>query len=664
MLQSVPGVKAPGAQSLDVQPSRATLPPASDQVPMRPLTAALLLSLASTAALAENAKWRAAGRHVLVIYRNDDADRRGRKTQNSLRAAEYYAARRNVPKENLLGLTLALPKGQRHWSYPAFYERILKPVAAKLASKTADGKPFSDRICYILTVPGVPMYLNTGHSQPKDAKKRDWALRTSRRSLDQWLMSVDANLKAGVDEPKKTPGVVAGRPLGGSFGHTIIPLFGYYRAAARAKHFRELRATRRRAFNFYLVTRLGNSLRSARDMLDGALYAERYLRLPGPGEQAAMRPTIWLDQKYRFASDQVAAMARTIPVVRGVAGSPFAEGKGLRRVWPLVIDRHEAEIGAGKAAGHKPTVFAKIAKDGVKGNTVTLEPARKLGRQGKDAPPALYFSPGWPVTNGKAAAKIVAVNLQANALTLDSAKGFAPGDTVTWTWPGTFPAGDCFLFYGFYGLGRYEDVFKFLPGALGVHVDSSCMTWARGAMNRGIAATFGVTTEPLSAGIPYGDQVLLALAAGYDWAEAVYGSVRFGQRWAGVAFGDPLYAPFRSLQKKDTTKPVLGPVRVTTAGRATVLSVALAGKTPDEVADVALFKLEYGPGKAYRTTVEFFHWPEPEKSRGVKGRRFGYSRHATWTLPDAAKGAAIHYRITARDPAGNETVSKDATLKP
>jgi len=62
--------------------------------------------------------------------------------------------------------------------------------------------------------------------------------------------------------------------------------------------------------------------------------------------------------------------------------------------------------------------------------------------------------------------------------------------------------------------------------------------------------------------------------------------------------------------------------------------------------------------------VEFFDWPEPQKGRNVKGRRFGYSRHFQATLKGLKKGAAYHYRLTARDPAGNETRTQDATFRP
>ncbi|KPK79309.1 MAG: hypothetical protein AMJ81_13425, partial [Phycisphaerae bacterium SM23_33] len=211
----------------------------------------------------------------------------------------------------------------------------------------------------------------------------------------------------------------------------------------------------------------------------------------------------------------------------------------------------------------------------------------------------------------------------------------------------------------------YEDVFRFPPGALGVHVDSSCMRWAQQAMKRGIAATFGVTAEPLSAGIPYGNNLLLALASGYDWAESVYGALRLAQRWTGVVFGDPLYAPFRSRQLADKTPPVIGPVTVTPAGRgAVVVAASLAGKTPDELADVALFQLEYGLTTQYGNTVEFHDWPEPQKARGVKARRFGYSRHFRRKLTGLAAGGTYHFRLTARDPAGLETHTADATFGP
>jgi len=637
--------------------------------------ACVLLSALAGAAVCDEPLWRAEGRHVLVVYATDDADRNGNGKPDSIEAADYYARRRGVPAENLLGLSLKRgPDTKGDWTYPEFFERILKPIAAKLAATADDGESFCDRCCYILLAPGVPMLMRS-HPPPDKAEKR-WYRKCRRRSVDGYLISVSANLAAGVDAEAAAPGPGRSGPLGMDPSELTLPLFGTYRDPVAARHFRRLRRLEPERFGFALVTRLGLSLDQGRDMLDGALYAERYLRLPPVGQGPTGGPAIWLDQKYKFAQDHVLSLARTLALLHGLGRSPFAEGEGLRRPWPMVIDNDLAEIGLARAdesagaagvgepeaAQHKPTVTAKIASGGVAEGHLTLSGPRRIGRRGRDVPPALYFPPGCKVTNGQATAAVIGHDVDGNRLRVDSTVGFAPGQTIRHVWPGEFPARDCFFFYGFYGLGRYEDVFQFPPGALGIHVDSCCMTWARRAMRRGIAATFGVTSEPLSAGVPYGDQVLLALATGYDWAEAAYGGLRLAQRWTGVVFGDPLYAPFRSGQREDRTPPVLTRPKARVYGDVVVITAELAGATADELADVAQFKLEFGRTKDYGQSVDFFDWPEPKDSKFSYKRRFGYSRNFRWRRKGLDKGT-YHFRLIARDPAGLETASPDLTFR-
>jgi len=625
---------------------------------------------------ADWAKWRPDGNHVLVIYAADDADSRA--------AAEYYSARRNVPPANLLGLKLDTKQEDRP-DYAEFFQHILTPVAKRLSAAEAKD------ICYLVTCPGIPLTVDTGHRRPpNEGKNRNWFARTSRRGVDQFLISSAANIKAGlgrnINTDRKTgqkteiPAAGAAGMLGSQMHELALrPFFSIYSSEPKAKHFRRLRSEDPERFDFHLVGRLGLSLDSARDMVDRALYAERHLRLPGPNEKTPLRPEIWLDMKYGFAADHVASMAMAVTIARGEAGSPLGLNEGLRRPWPVVIDNQPAEIGSGNPA-HKPTVTVKIRA--VDRRRVTLAGPGRAGR-GKDAPPAYYFPVGWTVTKVIApsgptdpdpttttsastapSAKIVRVDLENNSLLLDSTEGFAAGDEIRAVWGSKFPADNCMIFYGFYGLGKFEDVRRFPPGAVGVHVDSGCMRWARGAIDRGITATYGVTTEPLSVGIPYGHLLLLALARGYDWAEAVYAATPLAQRWAGVCLGDPLYAPFRSAQLPDTTPPVIGEVHVAGGAGGITISAALAGKTPDELADVALFKLEYGPTAAYGQTIDFSDWPQPANGDKVDGRRFGYSRHFRWTLTGLEKGQTYHYRLTARDPAGLQTATPDATFTP
>ena len=627
------------------------------------------------------------GRNVLVVYAADGADGDRDGAADSEQLARYYARRRHVPAENLLGLKLAGEPGRRdHWAYRAVVEHILKPVANCLSTKGPDGKALAERICYIVVCPGVPT-VTVPVPQPPEGEK-SWFARIRNRSVDSYLVSVDANVRIGVDEETGFVPADTG-PVGLNTRDMALPIYGAFGPRGDRQYFRSLRQDGK--VDFYLVARLGESLDSGRDMLDGALYAERHLRLPAPDEPAAIRPAIWLDMKYQFASDHVQAMSRAVALVQGaVPGSPFAGREGLTRRWPLVIDTAPEQIGQGDPA-HKPTVAAAIAPDGVDEAGVTLLRPRPLGGGASDVATVLYFPSGCKVACYKpappkpkpaatqaatapasrpappepvASATVTGIDAADNRLLLDSTKGFRPGYTVQYVWEGSFPTRDCFLFYGFYGLGQFEDVRLFPPGAIGVHVDSSCMRWARGAISRGIGATFGVTNEPLSIGIPHGHLMLLALGGGYDWAESAYGSLRLAQRWTGVVFGDPLYAPFRSRQLRDTSPPALGPVTVKTSGDTATVTAELVDRTDDEKADVALFRLDYGPTAEYGQAVDFHDWPEPDSGKSVKGRRFGYSRHFRWTIRGLQRGHPVHYRLTARDPAGLETRSPDATFTP
>jgi hypothetical protein len=299
----------------------------------------------------------------------------------------------------------------------------------------------------------------------------------------------------------------------------------------------------------------------------------------------------------------------------------------------------------------------------VAGSFLVVETTR-IGQQ--ESPMAGYFSPGWMIAgkSGAAQATIRAADVKGNRLELSSTDGFAAGDEVVSVWPGSFPARDCFFFFGFYGLGRYEDVFAFPPGAVGIHVDSSCMTWARAAQGRGIAATYGVVNEPCSSGIPYGHAVLRALVRGNDLAEAMHGGTLCAQRWAGVIFGDPLYAPFRGAKSADLTPPVLAEVAARPEPEGLRVTARLGGQTPDQLADVALFKVEWGPDAGYGRQLDFIEWPEPENpAQTVKGRDYsGYARCCSRLITGLEKGRTYHFRVTARDPAGNQTAGPDGTF--
>jgi len=637
------------------------------------LFAAAALFSAGATALADDAAFRVQPNEVLVVFNDTFKDADGNGRSDSRDVAEYYAARRGVPAENLVPLDLKGARGNPiGGDYPEFYEHILTPVAKKLGSPTADGTAFKARIVYIVVCYGVPMRVNTHHDGQagehpvRPGKKVKWS--ASRRSLDQWLIDVHANFEGGYDEETKKPTRTGGGVLGGKAMDIRHPeLWRLYINSASAKHFKELKRKAPDRFPYYLVARLGLGPVVAAGQVDGAIYAERYLRVPSDDDKdTAWRPRIVLDHQPGFAADHVAAQARLAGLLAGSGTAPLfsTDHAGLLRPWPRTADNQRAEIGQPnkEGAAHLPTLTAVIAEDGVDavGRLVTLE----RGRAGRRRPPMVqYFSPGLTVTaSSGGTARIEAIDVAKNALRLTAVDGFKPGDTITWAWRGPFPISDAFFYYGFYGLGKKWDCYRFVPGAIGVHVDSSCMNWARRQLDRGLCVAFGVVQEPFSAGIPYMDRGWAGIATGHDVCESLYAGLALNTRWAGVLFADPLYAPFRSLQLIDRTAPVLENVTATPrrAGEL-VVSADLADGTPDERADIALFRVEYGPTRDLGSVVPYTAWPEPGNTGQVAGRRYRYTRRFRHTIRSLKPGVTYRVRVSARDPHGNESDPSDVT---
>ncbi len=118
------------------------------------------------------------------------------------------------------------------------------------------------------------------------------------------------------------------------------------------------------------------------------------------------------------------------------------------------------------------------------------------------------------------------------------------------------------LYAGWYRLRHYEDAFSFNPGAIGYHIASGEAIsihnpkekgWCKNALERGITATIGPTSEPYLDAFPKPTEFFgLLLSGRYALAEAYYLSTRYVS-WRMVLFGDPLYNPWkgRSLAHLD-----------------------------------------------------------------------------------------------------------------
>ena len=150
-----------------------------------------------------------------------------------------------------------------------------------------------------------------------------------------------------------------------------------------------------------------------------------------------------------------------------------------------------------------------------------------------------------------------------------------------------------------------------------------------------------------------------ALTSGHDVAEAFYSAIPFNTRWNTVIFGDPLYAPFRIRAKRPTRlRPRSSALpyyalRSPGGGRRVLVRAQLAGATPEQADDIALWQVEYGLTPEYGSVVPYIEWPDPGDDKFSERRRYFYTRRFTYELTGLLPGREYHVRVSARDPFGN-----------
>ena len=622
---------------------------------------------------------------VLVLYsaRWPDEDQNGR--SDSADVAEYYAARRGIPPRNLLGLELdgggAKP---RTLSYAEFFEHVLVPTRRRVAELARAGV----RIHYLVTSYGIPLTVRTG-LDGRAGEHPVWDKTThdaSTRALTGWLVNLEENFEAGVDPATGKPGPPGGRraepgapPLGARRGQIV---FGaVHTLLARTDGSRSFRVVRDELppdRTAYLVVHLGgDTVEISRGLVDKALYGERYLQSYAGQPDHPYYGRVWLDHHPgRDAGHRPSLVAAALWFQGLLPTSVFAPANRAQpwyrgQPWDVRTDNGEQEIGStvGDAARlHRATAEATIERVDVESRAVTLAIPR--GKRPPDPAPAAYFAAGEAVESDGGARTTIVALLSENRVRLASVAGFKAGDALRWRQEGGFPLRDVAFYYGYYSLRRYHDVYQFRVGAVGSHMDSGSIVWARAALRRGITATAGAIAEPASGGLPQMGGTFAALTAGHDVAEAFCAAIPLNARWNTVVFGDPLYAPFRAAGKlPDVTSPVIERVRLSPlpdAGgeRSVRVEAELGGTEPEERDDVALWQVEYGPTPAYGQVIPYMEWPDPEDRTFREDRRYFYTRRFRIEVNGLRPGAEYHFRVSARDPFGHVGVATARVVTP
>jgi uncharacterized protein (TIGR03790 family) len=608
---------------------------------------------------------------VLVLFNLNWPDEDGNHRSDSQDVAEYYASRRGIPADHLLGLTVTEREAKPdRMSYVAFFERVLVPTRKRLAELAARGA----HIQYVVTCYGMPLAVTTGLDgrQSEHPIWRPSNADASTRTLTGWLVNIEENFEAGFDSRTGKPGPRGGKsaapgsaPLGSGLQDIAMDwLRGAFDRPGVSSSFKTLRWASPARSETYLVTHLGGTtLEISLGLVDKALYGERYLQNLAGRQAHPYYARVWLDHNGGDGAGHRPSLLTAALWFKGLMSTsvfapvnqalPWYQGPP----WDVRMDNVESEIGAktSKESGaplHTPTVTGTVERVDATTRVVTLASSGNPS-------PAVYFPIGEIIeSSGKGHAEVLALT-SPSALKLSTAEGFAPGNTVTWRQAARFPLTDVLFYYGYYGLAQYHDVYQFRVGAVGAHMDSESIVWAKAAMRRGITATAGAINEPSAGGVPFMGSAFAALTRGHDVAEAFYSAIRYNTRWNTVVFGDPLYAPFRIRDKRpDVTAPVidrftLTPLRAPGGDRQVLVRAQLASATPDQATDVALWQLEYGLTPQYGSVVPYIEWPAPEDDKFVEGRRYEYTRRFAYELRGLLPGHQYYIRISARDPFGN-----------
>jgi len=644
--------------------------------------------------------------NVLVIFNSawEDEDSNGK--NDSLEVAEYYAERRSIPSNNILSVSISNyldTTWNDYVSYENFYSNILIPVVQKLNSTNSlTLQPFRSNIYYLCPVYGIPPDVNTYFTNAENPMGASW--KNDRRSLDAFLMNPYLMYDNGLyyTNGNNRPGTASYLP--GSYGDMwgddyfeigLGNLYGitdwnkYYDDAdnpSNSKDFKGLRDAEWPNFipwsyGYFLVTRIdGPGKDVAIGLVDKTLYAERYIRNWAGSKETNFYGRIytddddgtWADVFDNAIGGDIKNWFRGDSVGNAYSSVFDTNVNYSLQPWDWIEDSHEREIGG--VSGAIPRI-RNLRIDEINGFTAGVYYANSSSNfYYYVASSILRGFEGKTITNNSGgAAVIIKVGTNDSELAwgdivLSSTNGFSAGDYLYYDYPEnlSFPYDDAMWYSAYYRHSFYQDVFQWLPGSVGFHNESyACREFRHGsngvffagkALLRGLTAIGGCVEEPFAPGLPFARKFFRALCQGFDFAEASYQSTPCAIAWMNVFIGDPLYNPFMSLYENsnrfDSTSPSL---IVTNYGGSLIIEAKLDDFTTAEAKDLAQFKLEYGSDtSSWDSTIDYMEWPSASSPSWNNNRRYNWTRSYKWMLP--APNTAFYYRVSARDPYGNETI--------
>lgn len=655
--------------------------------------------------------------NLLIIYNTNWTDENTDGTNDSQDVAIYYAARRSVPTQNILGVSVTEYEDttwKDYIAYDHFYSNVLIPVVHKLNStNNATSAPFRNSIYYICPVYGIPPDVNTFFSNVENPFEYSW--KNNRRSLDAFLTNPYLMYDNGLyfTNGNNRPGTAPYLPLEYGdmwgdwyyeigLGNLITPSSNewnkyYYKTynPSNAQHFKQLRDAEApdflvNSYGYFLVTRIDAPTKiCAMGLIDKSLYAEKYIHnFAGSQEHNYYAKLYADDDSYDsgFIPPLVFSHAIGGDIKNWFRGDSI--GNAEKSVfdssvahslapWDWIADSYRREIGQ-IPFNHLPRID-DIFINQIQGFTASVFLAENT-TQKYATNDFLYYVAGtilrgFEGTNitsssgGIAAIVDVGTNdarLAWGDIVLSTTNNFHPGDSLSYIYSDdAFPYDDAMWYSAYYRHSTYPDIFMWPPGAVAIHNESyPCREFRHGAdspyfagraLLRGLTAIPGAVEEPFADGIPFAHNFFRAFAQGFDYAEACYSATPCSIAWMNTFIGDPLYNPFLNLYADSNRWDTVAPAFTATNSISPLtIEVTLTSETEDNANDLAQFTLFYGTNtNTWAYTETFTEWPSPTSSSWNASRRYNWYRTYKWQVSSYPDKA--YYQIIARDPYGNTT---------
>ena len=533
------------------------------RLPLKKICLVLLLPVLITLTSAHRAVSALTAPDLIIVF--------NRNLPESHEVAAYYAGKRRVPVDNLVGVDVPTSEDMSRKDYD---EKLVPPVKAMVDQLQAKG-----RTPAILLVYGIPLRVGSASLTASDMKLKSLATAKVREyqaqavplvhQLDRLTGALTPPPRLTYPTPKfleksldslvrgkeyldKQPATPATEATRTGISSLLIKLGGTS-PEARAL-MAGLPRGRRPGQGLRPGKFLGSPPVSPEDMEERAFHGI----LPDTAQETAtaIRYAHGLlgELKFWYEAQQLYGRGQTMAAVDSemtlVMAGPYQKGGWLPNPFNLgferlpVISRVRAKtLRVGRLDGPTPATARRLVDDALEVEGTGLSGVFYLDARGLkgQATPGSYV---W---------------FDQHLLHLsDLLKKYSKMKVVLDQKPAVFPPGSCpnaALYCGWYSLANYVPAFTWKKGAVGYHVASSeaatlkkpgAKVWCKRMLEEGVAATLGPVAEPYLISFPLPDQFFPLLMTGKLTLLEVYFLTVPQVSWMQLLIGDPLYQPFKN----------------------------------------------------------------------------------------------------------------------